>query len=143
MAGRLRRRSRRTSLATALLVLAIVLCLVVIYFIAVTPASDWHAPHAGPRNYQRVALAAVIEDLERHNVLPPGTEWPNAACRGALVTARWVWVRDVEALKIIGRSANVTFIYPIGHHGEIWAPVRVVPATGEGGAKPVGRGSLP
>ena len=135
--------SRRTSTAAALLILTTVLGLVVVYIIAVTPVSDWYAPHAGPGNYHRVALAAVIEDLERHNVLPPGTEWPDAACRSSLVTTRWVWVRDVEALEMIGRSAHVTFMYPIGHHGEIWAPVRVVPATREGGVRPMGHGSLP
>jgi len=62
--------SRRTSTAAALLILAIVLGLVVIYILAVTPVSDWHAPHAGPRNDHRVALAAVIDSLPYRRAAP-------------------------------------------------------------------------
>jgi len=62
--------SRRTSTAAALLILAIVLGLVVIYILAVTPVSDWHAPHAGPRNDHRVALAAVIDSLPYRGAAP-------------------------------------------------------------------------
>jgi hypothetical protein len=134
----------RTSVAATLLALATLLCLVIVYLIAITPMSEWYAPHAGPRNYSAVPLAAVVADFEQHHVLPPGTEWTDPDTRAARVTAKWLWVRDAEALQIIARSSNVIFVYPMGHHGEIWAPVRVVRAEpGHGGVERVGRGSLP
>jgi hypothetical protein len=134
----------RTSVATTLVVSATVLALVVVYVVGVTPPTAWHAPDIGPRAYSGVVLEEVLQDLEHQGLIPAGTSWQEPVLRRRRVTARWFWIRDTEALELIGQSAGVTFEYPVGHHGEIWGPVRVLNASPlRGGTRAIGRGSLP
>jgi hypothetical protein len=134
---------RRTSTWLTLTVLVMVLALALIQVVAAT-LSAWSAPHMGPRAYSGALLEEVIQDLEQDGLIPNGTQWPESVCRARRVTARWLLIRDTAALNMIGRSANVTFEYPISPDGEISGPVRVLSAwPGRGGMRPASRDSRP
>lgn len=128
----------------AAFVLATLLALVSLIFLT-SPGYDWRAPRSAARDYQTVALGVIVEDLERNNVLPRGTNWDDPELKNRRVTVSWFLSRDRVVLERIAEAGDVVIRFPMGHHGEVWAPITIARTTQHGlaGVEPQPAGDMP
>jgi hypothetical protein len=109
-----------------LLCLALLLGLLLILAVALSTPYSWYRPRMPPRSYRSTPLADVMADLERNEVIPPGTQWTAPDLRERAVTVElWDLAPDREALSRVARAAGVSIAFPAGIHGDILGPVRV------------------
>ena len=133
--------STRNSIPITLVLLAFLIALLLIVWIVVTPLRDWQGPYIGYRAFRATPLATVIDDLERHDLIPVGTTWESPDLKTLPVTLRWLWATQYDALHDLARAARVEIVYPAGYHGDVVGPIRIQHLTsGEGSARPLHRG---
>ena len=106
-------------------------CLIWIGLAGGCPMSDWYARRLPPRSYRQVSLAAVIQDLEVHGVIPVGTVWEADSLKAIPVTQDfWLFPTDREAVRLIAERTGVVMAYPVDTHGGILGPIHIREAAG-------------
>ncbi|MEJ2422628.1 MAG: hypothetical protein P8018_13170 [Acidobacteriota bacterium] len=96
-----------------------------IAFVAIYPPQFFWGPRSAPRSYNDVRLADVIADLEKSEVLRPGTQWEDESLKNRRVTVSWFMPSDWGVVRILAREAGVEIAYPVGYHGDVQGPITI------------------
>jgi len=106
------------------IILSVLVVLLAVSMIVIAPALDFPTS-LWFRSYNSTPLATIIQDLEDHQGIPPGTIWEGDELKRIPVTTGWALRGRHDALRELSMAAGVDISYARLAHGEPRCPIHV------------------